>query len=275
MSSLMRGALLTLKSMGFKALLREVLRRISGKEYCYREIPVNSNTTFRTIRNVLLRGYDIYCSGNEVCVHTYFGEFCVDVVDVGLLGVLAEPLEDMYGFVNVKDAIVVDIGAYIGETALLFLSKGASRIYALEPVDKHYRYLLRNIYRNNAVNRVIALNYGVWFRETFLTVNYEGSGTGLQTSTETSIIIKVKNLGDILKEVFRREGRIDLVKMDCEGCEYSLLNLPTEDLRLANQYVLEIHGSETPIIDKMSEGGYKHKFVRKLASLIAVHYFTQ
>ncbi|MEM4700086.1 MAG: hypothetical protein QXT74_03955 [Candidatus Nezhaarchaeales archaeon] len=36
MGSLMRGALLTLRSMGFSALLREALRRVLGIEYCYR-----------------------------------------------------------------------------------------------------------------------------------------------------------------------------------------------------------------------------------------------
>jgi len=66
----------------------------------------------------------------------------------------------MYGFVDVKDAIVIDIGAYIGETTLLFLFKGAYRVYALEPVDRHYHYLLKNISRNNVMGRVIPLNYG-------------------------------------------------------------------------------------------------------------------
>jgi len=271
----MRGALLTLNSMGFEALLREVLRRILGKEYCYRGIPVNSSAVFRLIRGILLKGYDIYRSANEACVRTYFGELCVDVADVDLLGVLAEPLEDMYGFADINDAVVVDIGAFIGETALLFLSMGASRVYALEPVHKHYQYLLRNIRRNNAANRVVALNYGAWFREARLTVNYSGSGTGLQSFTETPVVIEARNLDEVLNEVFGKEGRIDLVKMDCEGCEYSLLSLPAEDLRLANQYVVEIHGSETPIIDKMSESSFKHKFVRRVANLITVHYFTQ
>ncbi|MEM3974935.1 MAG: FkbM family methyltransferase [Desulfurococcaceae archaeon] len=275
MKSLVRGALLTLKSMGFKALLREAVRRTLGREYCYRGISVNSDAIFRFIRYILLRGYDVYRLGNDVCVHTYFGELCVDATDTDLLCVLAEPLEDMYGFVNVKDAVVVDIGAFIGETALLFLSKGASRVYALEPVQKHYQYLLKNINRNNASDRVVALNYGAWFREALLTVNYEGTGTGLQAPAETPTVIKARDLGDILREVFRNEGRIDLVKMDCEGCEYSLLSLYADDLRLANQYVVEIHGSETPIIDKMSESGFKHTFVRRVADMVSVHYFTQ
>lgn len=143
MSSLVRGALLTLKSMGFNVLLREVLRRVLGTKYCHRGILVNSSAIFRLIRNTLLRGYDVYGSDNEISIHTPFGEFRVDAADMDLLGVLCEPLEDIYGFVDVKGGVVIDIGAYIGETALLFLSKGAYQIYAFEPVDRHYRYLLK------------------------------------------------------------------------------------------------------------------------------------
>ncbi|MEM4531919.1 MAG: FkbM family methyltransferase, partial [Thermofilaceae archaeon] len=228
----LRGALLTLKSMGFEALLREAVRRALGVEYCYRGIPINSNAAFRSVRNIVMKGYDIYRSADEACVRTHFGELCVDAKDADLLGVLAEPLEDMYGFINVENAVVVDVGAFIGETALMFLFKGASRVYALEPVYKHYQYLLRNIRRNNAAN-VVALNYGVWFRDTRLTVDYNGAGTGLRSSAEAPVAIEVRDLGGILREVFEREGRIDLVKMDCEGCEYSLLSLHADDLRLA------------------------------------------
>lgn len=85
--------------------------------------------------------------------------------------------------------------------------------------------------------------------------------------------IKVKRLGDVLREVFRAEGRIDLVKMDCEGREYPLFNLPAEDVRLTRQYIVEVHGSEGPIVDKMAECGYGHKPIRSVASLVAVHYF--
>ncbi|MEM2385311.1 MAG: hypothetical protein QXL74_08555 [Candidatus Bathyarchaeia archaeon] len=47
------------------------------------------------------------------------------------------------------------------------------------------------------------------------------------------------------------------------------------EIRLAKQYIIEVHGSENPIIDKMSESGYKHKPIRNIASLVTVHYFTQ
>lgn len=109
----MKGAMLTLRSIGFKALLKETLRRIYGIKYYYRGIPIDSNIAFRLIRSALLNGYDVYGSGNEVTIRTSYGEFCVDIDDADLLFVVFEPLEEMYGFVDVKDAIVIDIGAYI------------------------------------------------------------------------------------------------------------------------------------------------------------------
>jgi FkbM family methyltransferase len=51
---------------------------------------------------------------------------------------------------------------------------------------------------------------------------------------------KVKSLKDILEIVYQREGVIDLVKMDCEGCEYSLLRLDEDLLKLPKQYIVEI-----------------------------------
>jgi len=47
-------------------------------------------------------------------------------------------------------------------------------------------------------------------------------------------------LKDILEIVYQREGVIDLVKMDCEGCEYSLLRLDEDLLKLPKQYIVEI-----------------------------------
>ena len=260
--------------MGFNMLFREVLRRIFGVKYYYHNVPVNSTVTFRFLRNLVAKGYHVYGFGNEFVVHTPFGDFVTDFADMDLLYGLFEPLEEIYGDVDVKDAIVIDIGAYIGDTSLLFLSKGASRVYALEPVDRHYHYLLKNISKNSCEGKIIPLNYGAWFYEANLDINYEGPATGLHMTAKTSSTIKLKYLGDILKEIHRREGRIDLVKMDCEGCEYSLINLPDDDIRLAKQYIIEIHGSETPIIDKMMKSGYKTKFVKNLTNMVTIYNFT-
>lgn len=38
-----------------------------------------------------------------------------------------------YGFINVKDRVVVDVGAFIGDTAIYFALRDAKRIYMIEP----------------------------------------------------------------------------------------------------------------------------------------------
>ena len=60
-----------------------------------------------------------------------------------------------------------------------------------------------------------------------------------------------------------REGVIDLVRMDCEGCGYSLLQLDEEHIKLSKQYIVEIHECETPLIDKMLQAGYNSKLILK------------
>lgn len=85
--------------------------------------------------------------------------------------------------------------------------------------------------------------------------------------------IEVRSLRNLLREVHAKEGGIDLVKMDCEGCEYSLLTLSNDDIRLVKQWIIEVHGSEAPIIDKMTECGYSHKRVKRFTEFLSLHWF--
>jgi len=222
-----------------------------------------------------IKGYDVRRSGDKIIVKTSFGEIAVNTEDIVLLKVLREPLEDMVSCVDIRDSIVVDIGAYIGETALLFLSKGAKKIYALEPVGRHYNYLIENIARNNAEGKIVPLNYGAWFRDTTVNVGYIDDATGLQKTGDKQVAMKMKDLSDILTTLYNEEGRINLVKMDCEGCEYSLLKLDNKIVSLAEQYIIEIHGSETPILDKMIECGYDANLVRRIGKWIVIYLFKR
>lgn len=275
MVSLLKGLTLTLRSMGLSVMFKEIFRRIFGIKYRYKNILVSSEAVFRILREIKFKGYTFYGLGDEVVVQTSFGDIAVDVKDIDLLSVLiVDPLEEMYTCIDLRDAVVVDIGAYIGETALLFLSNGAKRVYAFEPVDRHFHYLIKNIARNNAEGKIIPSNRGAWFRNTTIRVDYSGIGTGLRMDGERQAALKVRDLGDILKAIFNEEGRIDLVKMDCEGCEYSLLKLEKEIVKLSKQYIIEIHGTEIPILDKMSVCGYGAKFVKRINQWITLFLFN-
>ncbi|MEM4439011.1 MAG: FkbM family methyltransferase [Pyrobaculum sp.] len=267
---LLWGAWLTVKTLGPIVLIREVIRRLTGVGYTYRGIPIRTYLDFWLLREMKHR-YDIRREGDQIVVSTEYGQLAVGLNDVSTLYAIGEPIEDMYA-ADVKGGVVLDVGAGIGDSTLFFVSRGARRVYAFEPVERHFRYLVDNVARNNAVDRVVAFNYGLWVEDGVLKVKYESLGTGLTVGDEVEL--KVKRLGDVLREIAETEGGIDLVKMDCEGCEYALLTTPCEVVRLARQYIVEIHGPPTPIVNHMSKCGYGAEFVLRLTDLVNVFRFT-
>ncbi len=74
-----------------------------------------------------------------------------------------EDYDKMYSYLNVKGKIVLDAGAFLGETALYFVSRGVRLVYAYEPVPLFYDYLVRNVRLNGVEGIVKVVNAGLWF----------------------------------------------------------------------------------------------------------------
>jgi FkbM family methyltransferase len=272
--------LFTINTLGFHTAFREAVRRVFGINYTWRGIQVDSAALFRLLRKLISNGYDVYVLGEEIVVKTYFGEFVLKKEDWNLLLVdtiySPELCDKMYGYVDVENGIVIDIGAYIGDTALYFIHRGARRVYAFEPVEKFYRYLLRNVARNSLEDRVIAFNYGAWFKNSTIKASMENATwIPKMNYSRPYVELKVRSLNDIFEMVYEREGTIDLVKMDCEGCEYSLLRLDEELLTLPKQYIIEIHGAELPIIDVMTYNGFKAEKTFTGRDLVNVYFLKR
>jgi FkbM family methyltransferase len=245
------------KNAGVGLATKEALRRVFRAPYHYRGVRVSDAETFRMIRNLLARGYKIYTAHNEVVVETEYAAIGVDKPDIKLLAILGEPFQQMYGCVPLWGGVVVDIGACLGETPLFFRHMGARRIYAYEPV--HYKYLIRNIRRNHADGMIVASPCGVWLEEGSL---------GLGSSRAPMKLIQ-----SILLGVREAEGEITLVKMDCEGCEYSLLTADRNALKIPEHYLIEIHGAPEPIIHLLAGLGYKHAKTFSLNQWVNVYHF--
>jgi len=110
----------------------------------------------------------------------------------------------MYGYLDVKGRTVADIGAYLGETTVLIARMGARHIHACEPV--YYRLLKHNLLLNNVTNAT-AHPYGVSIEGDVYGVNLDGTASGVRIG---DIKIRTKPIDDAI---------VDVVKMDCEGCE--------------------------------------------------------
>lgn len=69
--------------------------------------------------------------------------------------------EDEYGYFDLKDKIVVDVGANIADSTVYFAKNGAKKVIALEPIKKNYDMAMENLKLNDLQNQVTLLMVGM------------------------------------------------------------------------------------------------------------------
>mgnify|MGYP000476169308 CR=1 FL=1 len=127
----------------------------------------------------------------------------------------------------------------------------------------YYKWAECNLRLNDVENAAVHA-YGLWIGEDELSVAQVATATGL---TLGELKIRVKPLVEALRN-------IDVMKMDCEGCEWTLLTTPCDYLRSVTEYVVEIRGPKLPIIRKMEKCGFKPQLIRRLHPLLTVWHFS-
>jgi FkbM family methyltransferase len=207
---------------------KTLLRRFVRMEYVWRL----HGDTLPTVR----------FEDDSMVIPNYFGRDFRVPLNVG--NVAATPpsfyLKQHYPF-EVVDDVVLDIGAYLGDTPLMWLYKGARSVIAVEPVPLHYKYLERNV----AGLPVVCINASLAVQLPY-DPNLEGNVGYDLFNIDTSITstnklnVPVVQLIDLVKE-----HRPTLVKLDCEGCEHYVLEqlsqLPKFDV---NKIAVEFHVSD-------------------------------
>jgi FkbM family methyltransferase len=129
---------------------------------------------------------------------------------------------DYYARNDIK--YVVDIGSNIGISALYFLSRNSlSIVYLYEPVPENINKLKQNL--SNFQGRYELNEIAVYSKSGVLDFGVEETGLygGIDIETGEYIKVNCKNINDVLKEVFSKIDRIDLLKIDIEGKEYETL----------------------------------------------------
>jgi FkbM family methyltransferase len=137
---------------------------------------------------------------------------------------------------------VVDVGANIGTFALYAAKCGAASVVAYEPSAESFACLERNI-RENGLERTVTIHrlavaskerQSVLFPRRSSVMNMmlaagEAGGTDEVATTTLDAIV-------------RSHGRVDFVKLDCEGAEYEILfGAEPETLRAISILRLEYH----------------------------------
>jgi len=63
-----------------------------------------------------------------------------------------------YELLGVRDRVVVDVGAFVGDSSIYFALKGARKVIAIEPHPEAYVEMLENIRLNNLENIIVPIN---------------------------------------------------------------------------------------------------------------------
>lgn len=153
---------------------------------------------------------------------------------------------ELYNVLEVRNLSLLDIGAFIGDSVVYFASRGARKIYAYEPL---YHELVRlNVKLNGIDDKVVVYAKGIHYKGGIMCVKANHGSSGLKVG---STCFEVEPLSGVLKAI-----KPDVVKMDCEGCEYSLLLVPCNVLVTIQEWLIEVHGAEPLLVEKMVECGF-------------------
>ena len=183
---------------------------------------------------------------------------------------------------NLKNLIIIDIGAHKGETIELFYRAfNINKIFSFEPNLSLYNFL-KSIkkYKNNDKIKIFNLGFGDKNEQKTLNVFTESSSSTLNEINEKTDYFKrkkkfmsffginknflvekqkvqIRNLSEFLSE--ESIDKIDILKIDTEGYEYNILkNLKNNDFAKIRFIYFEHH------YDLMIKKNYKFSDINNL-----------
>jgi len=155
---------------------------------------------------------------------------------------------------NVKDRVVVDIGAYVGDSAVYFALKGAKRVIAIEPHPSAFSEMLDNIRLNNMESVIIPINAGLASKPGKVCVeNVDVSNTYniYHRPGDCPNTVPAVTLSDLMDK-FGIDPNDAVLKMDCEGCEFDVILNDYEHVRLFRELILEYHSNVNKLLKVLS-----------------------
>jgi len=181
-----------------------------------------------------------------------------------------------YKFLNVQNKSVLDIGAFIGDSPIYFILKGAKKVYAIEPHPDAYNEMLENIKLNNMENKIIPINMGISYEKDYIFINIKNLAqvaSSFFNSNNKGIKVPAGKLSDIIDK-YNIDAQV--LKMDCEGCEYDIILKDYDTIKEFDEIGFEYHACNTKIpvsklLEKLNKD-FECKFInRKSKDLGLVH----
>jgi FkbM family methyltransferase len=145
---------------------------------------------------------------------------------------------------DVRDGIVVDIGANVGIFSIYCSLLGAKEIFAFEPEDDNRTMLIKNMNANHISN----INFSSFAvsgkNETFEIYKAQGATKRTEYADKELDVKKQKVKAKAINEILDGMQEIAVMKIDCEGGEYPIFAAITEEnLKKIKYITMEFHKS--------------------------------
>jgi len=142
---------------------------------------------------------------------------------------------------------IIDVGANVGFFSLFAASRWGAEVFSYEPVQANFKEMVNNVKANPdlAINCRQMAVFGV---SGTIEIFYDDNATFPAAATAIPSEHKMRRAEKVeavtLLDIFETEGlqKVDLLKMDCERSEFSILYESTpETLRRIDQMAIEVH----------------------------------
>jgi len=176
-------------------------------------------------------------------------------------------LEKLYDG-DYRGSFVIDVGGYIGETALFFAQRGARRVFCVEPSPDNLRLLEQNISQSSFKDKIVIIRAAILDKDgsvEFYMNNQRPSDNRVanyhdfmkyHTRSDLKYNVQAMSFQSLLEYTGLEE--VDVVKLDCEGSEYDiLLGTPDSVLKRVRKYIIEYHNGPDVLVRRLDDLGYK------------------
>jgi len=170
--------------------------------------------------------------------------------------IFVENIYDINSITN--NNIIIDIGMNVGFASLYFASlKQVSKVYSYEPFSNTFNEALFNFKLNNVITneKINPFNFGISNYSSKIKVPQMKSGSPVGSTdrsfiemnniaSSTNVEVEIKSIEDIVKTIYSRHPKNNLIiKIDCEGEEYAIIDLMNKSgiLNLVHIMLIEWH----------------------------------
>jgi FkbM family methyltransferase len=179
------------------------------------------------------------CKRIELDGYTFFSPLDATVEGTFLREIFRDDVYRMKGRL-LSGKVAVDIGAFFGDSSIPMAKMGAT-VYAFEPSITRGELLRRNLVANGVDKAARFFNVGLSTR------TYKDTADGEDLDFVDGVPFVIANV----------PRSVDLLKMDCEGCEYSMF----EDQRFLDhlapaEIVMEYHQGAEPLVEILRRRAY-------------------